>query len=97
MYNDKYIKTKIKICNDRAYANFQYNKMPKGNEYYPCLSVILLDSILVNSDKECFPQIFLEECKYMMKNRELMNTINEDLVLSKSNDDESDNESDETN
>ena len=71
--------------------------MPKGNEYYPYLSVILLDSILVNSDKECFPQIFLEECKYMMKNRELMNTINEDLVLSKSNDDESDNESDETN
>ena len=71
--------------------------MPKGNEYCTCLSVILLDSILVNSDKECFPQIFLEECKYMMKNRELMNTINEDLVLSKSNDDESDNESDETN
>ena len=97
MYNDKYIKTKIKIYNDRAYTNFQYNKMPKGNEYCTCLSVILLDSILVNSDKECFPQIFLEECKYMMKNRELMNTINEDLVLSKSNDDESDNESDETN
>ena len=71
--------------------------MPKGNEYCTCLSVILLDSILVNSDKECFPQIFIEECKYMMKNRELMNTINEDLVLSKSNDDESDNESDETN
>ena len=71
--------------------------MPKGNEYCTCLSVILLDSILVNSDKECFPQIFLEECKYMMKNRELMNTINEDLVLSKYNDDESDNESDETN
>ena len=71
--------------------------MPKGNEYCTCLSVILLDSILVNSDKECFPQIFLEECKYMMKNRELMNTINEDLVLSKSNDDESDNESDESN
>ena len=71
--------------------------MPKGNEYYTCLSVILLDSILVNSDKECFPQIFLEECKYMMKNRELMNTINEGLVLSKYNDDESDNESDETN
>ena len=97
MYNYKYIKTKIKICNDRAYTNFQYNKMPKGNEYCTCLSVILLDSILVNSDKECFPQIFLEECKYMMKNRELMNIINEDLVLSKSNDDESDNESDESN
>ena len=87
--NDKYIKTKIKIYNDGVYTNFQYYKTPKGNEYCICLSVILLDSILVNSDKECFPQIFLEECKYAIKNRNKLNTINENLELSKS-DDESD-------
>ena len=67
--NDKYIKTKIKIYNDGVYTNFQYYKTPKDNEYCICLSVILLVSILVNSDKECFPQIFLEECKYAIKNR----------------------------
>ena len=33
VYNDKYIKTKIKIFNDRVYTNFQHNKIPKGNEY----------------------------------------------------------------
>ena len=52
VYNDKYIKTKIKIYNDKVYTNFQHNKMPKDNEYCACLSVILLDSIFVNSDKE---------------------------------------------
>ena len=44
VYNDKYIKTKKKIYNDRVYTNFQHNKIPKGNEYCACLSVMLLDS-----------------------------------------------------
>ena len=69
MYNDKYIKTKINIYNDKVYTNFQHNKIPKDNEYCACLSVILLDSIFVNSDKEYYPQIFLEECKYAIKNK----------------------------
>ena len=93
VYNDKYIKTKIKIYNDRVYTNVQQNKIPKDIEYCACLSVILLDSILVNSDKEYYPQIFLEECKYAIKDGKIVNTINEDLELSES--DKSDDESDE--
>ena len=69
MSNDKYIKTKIKICNNRVYTNFQHNKMLKDNECCACLSVILLDSIIVNSDKEHYPQILLEECKYAIKKK----------------------------
>ena len=87
VYNDKYIKTKIKIYNDIVYTNFQHNKIPKDNEYCACLSVILLDSIFVNSNKEYYPQIFLE-CKYIIKDRKIYK-INEDLKLNKS-DDESD-------
>ena len=84
MHNDKYIKTKIKIYTDRVYTNFQHNKIPKDIEYCECLSVILLDSILVNSDKEYYPQIFLEERKYAIKDGKIVNTINEDLELSES-------------
>ena len=69
MCNDEYIKTKTKIYNDKVYTNFQHNKIPKDNEYCTCLSVILLDSVFVNSDKEYYPQIFLEECKYAIKNK----------------------------
>ena len=89
VYNDKYIKTKIKIYNDKVYTNFQHNKIPKDNEYCACLSVILLDSIFVNSNKEYYPQIFLEECKYAIKVKKIVNAINEDLKLNES-DDESD-------
>ena len=73
VYNDKYIKTKIKIYNDRVYRNFQHNKIPKDNEYCACLSVILSDSIFVNSNKEYYPQIFLEECKYAIKDEKIIN------------------------
>ena len=44
VYFDIYIKTKIKVYNDKVYTNFQHNKIPKDNEYCVRLSVILLDS-----------------------------------------------------
>ena len=56
MYNDKYIKIKIKIHNNSTYTTFQYDKIPKDNEYCTCLSVILLDSIFVNLDKKYCPK-----------------------------------------
>ena len=93
VHNRKYIKNKIKIYNERVYTNFQHNKIPKDNEYCACSSVILLDSIFADSDKEYYLQILLEECKYAIKNKTIVNTINKDLELSASN--ESDDESDE--
>ena len=63
MYNNKYIKTKIEIYNDRIYTNFQYNKLLRDNECCAYLSKISLDSIVANADTECYPQIFLEESK----------------------------------
>ena len=94
MCNDKYIKTKIKSYNVKVYRNFQHNKIPKDNEYCACLSVILLGSIFVNSNKKYYPQIFLEECKYAIKYKTILKTINEDLKLNESVD-ESDDESNE--
>ena len=47
----------------------KYNKIPKDNEYCTCLPVILLDSIFFNSDKEYYPQTFLEEFKYAIKDK----------------------------
>ena len=64
MYNNKYIKTKIEIYNNRVYTNFQHNKIPKDNEYFACL-----DSIFVNLDKEYYLLILLEECKYVVKKK----------------------------
>ena len=41
VYNGKYIKSKMKIYNNRINTIFQCNKIPEDNEYCICLSVIL--------------------------------------------------------
>ena len=46
MFNDKFIKTTIKIYNNKIHINFHNNKIPKDNEYCTCLSVISLDSFV---------------------------------------------------
>ena len=45
------------------YTNFQNNIIPKNNESFICLSVILLDSNFVNSDKQYYLETFFAECK----------------------------------
>ena len=44
---DKYIKTKIKMYDDRVNTNFQGKKVPKENASYRCLSLIMLDSVII--------------------------------------------------
>ena len=87
----KYYKNILKY-GIKLYTNFQHKKIQKDNEYCACLFVTLLDSIFDNLDKEYYRQVLLEECKYTIKNKKIVKTINEDLELSES--DESDNESD---
>ena len=58
VYNDKYIKIKIKIYNNRVYTNFQNNKIPRDNEYCACLSVILLDLFLLIQIKSIIRKYF---------------------------------------
>ena len=72
MYDNKYIKTKIKICNSRINTIFLGNKIPEetnaNKEYYTCLSVILLDSVVKIASDYYLP-IFLEECKFSLKKK----------------------------
>ena len=89
--NDKYIKTKIKMYEDRVNANFQGKKVPKENASYKCLSLIMLDFV-IRVNKKYYPQTLLEECKYVIRKNKMENLINDDFDLSSS--DESDNESD---
>ena len=88
--NDKYIKTKIKMYEDRVNTNFQGKKVPKENASYKCLSLIMLDFV-IRVSKKYYPQTLLEECKYVIRKNKMENLINDDLNLSSS--DESDNES----
>ena len=89
--NDKYVKAKIKMYEDRVNTNFRGKKVPKENASCKCLSLIMLDSV-IRVNKNYYPQTLLEECKYVIRKNKMENLINDDLNLSSS--DESDNESD---
>ena len=90
--NDKYIKKKIKMCEDKVKTNFQGKEIPKGDASYKCLSLIVLESVIKVS-KKYYPQTLLEECKYVIKKNKIENLNDGDLYLS-SSDSESDNEFD---
>ena len=90
--NDKYIKAKIKSYEDKVNRNFQGKKIPKENESYQCLLLIMLDSVLTVS-KKYYPEVLLEDSEYEIKNTKMENLINDVLDLSLY-DNETDNESD---
>ena len=86
---DKYIKTKIKVYDNRVNTNFHGQEVPKENATYKCISFMLDSVIRVN--KKYHPQTLLEECIYAIKKNKMENLINHDLTLISS--DDSDNES----
>ena len=95
--NDKYIKTKIKTYKNNITTNF-YNK--KGSKKVPeekiphkCLSIIILDSILYTYEKY-YPQIFLEECKYLEENIKTKNYTDNEIRSESDIDSDSDSEID---
>ena len=45
IYNEKYLKTKMKYYNGKVNKNFRNNKTPKESSQYICLSIILIDSV----------------------------------------------------
>ena len=57
---------------DRANTNFQGKKVPKENDSYKCLSLIMLDSF-IRVNKKCYPQTLLDECKYVIRNNKTEN------------------------
>ena len=73
-HNDKYIKTKIKICENKKNTNFQGKEMPKENASYDYFSFIILNSV-VRVNKKYYPETFLEECKYKIKKNKRDNVI----------------------
>ena len=54
-----------------------------------CLSVVLIDSA-ISTGKIYYPQVFLEECKYVVKEKKIPEYITEDIELSSDGSDRQD-------
>ena len=61
--------------------------MPKENMLYTCITCITIDSV-IKMEKKYFPQVYLEECKYKIKEMQMSRFINTELDLDSEWDDE---------
>ena len=74
-------KAKLKSYNGKINSNFHKYKLAKEGFQFICLSVILIDSVF-RTAKNYYPQAFLEECKYVVKQKKMAEYITDDIEIS---------------
>ena len=88
VYDEKYIKAKVKEFNGVIKTNFLSDEVPKENEHYSCIACIIIDSVMRMEKKNY--QLYLEECKYRMKKTKMTKFIEAELKLESESELESD-------
>ena len=77
--------SKTKSYDGKININFRNNKIPKEGSQFICLSVILINSVF-RTGKHYYLQVFLEECKYIVKENKMLQYITEDVEGSSDSD-----------
>ena len=62
IYDDRYIKTKVKTFGEAYNTLFSNNKVPKERNHYICIAAVCVNSVLKIEGKN-HPQVYLEQCK----------------------------------
>ena len=88
IYDDKYKKTNVKKFNGVIKTLFPENEIPKERNHYSCNSAICVDFIM-KIDKKNYPQVYLEQRKYKIQKRILVNFFDADLDLNSDDSDDS--------
>ena len=87
--DDKYLVAKLKIFNKINRTTFN-NNIPIERNHYICIPAIDIDSVLKIDNKRAYPQAYLEQCKYKLKKRKIVNYIDDEII-----DDDSDSDIDD--
>ena len=87
VYDQKYLKTKVRECDGVIKTSFLGDKTPKENMNYTCITCITIDSVM-KMDKKNYPQVYLEECKYKVKKIQMSRFINAELKSNSESDSE---------
>ena len=91
VYDEKYIKAKVREFNGAIKTNFLGDKIPKESMHYTCIACITIDSVM-RMEKKNYPQVYLEECKYKIKKIKMTKFINAELEPDSESELESDTE-----
>ena len=79
VYDEKYIKAKVRGFNGVIKTNFLRDEVPKENKHYLCIACITTDSVMT-MEKKNYPQVYLEECKYKIKETKMTNFLNIEFI-----------------
>ena len=80
IYDDKYIKTKVKSFNGVLNTLFSDNKILKEGNHYICIAATCINSIL-KVDKKNYSQVYLEQCKYKIQKGKPVDFIDAEVDL----------------
>ena len=78
--DDKYIIAKLKIFNRMNRTTFIDNAIPIEGNLYTCIPAIDIDSVLKTDNKRTYPQVYLEQCKYKLKKRRVVDFFDEEII-----------------
>ena len=82
--DDKYLVAKLKIFNRINRTTFNNNNnnnnIPIERNHYICIPAIDIDSVLKIDNKRAYPQAYLEQCKYKLKKRKIVNYIDDEII-----------------
>ena len=78
--DDKYIIAKLKIFNGTNRTTFTNNIILIEINNYIYIAAIDIDSVLKIENKRAYPQAYLEQCKYKLKKRKIINFIDDEIV-----------------
>ena len=79
--DDKYLVAKLKIFNKINRATFNNeNNIPIERSHYICIPAIDIDSVLEIDNKRAYPQAYLEQCKYKLKKRKIVNYTDDEII-----------------
>ena len=78
VYDEKYIKSKVREFNGVIQTNFLGDEVSKENKYCTCITCVTTDSVM-RMEKKRYLQFYLEECKYRIKKTKMNKFIEAEL------------------
>ena len=78
--DDRYLIVKLKIFNKVNRTTFTNDFIPFERHHYNCIPVIDIDSVLKIDNKIEYPQAYLEQWKYKLRKRRVVNFIDNEII-----------------
>ena len=78
VYDERYIKTKIRTFSDKIYTNFRGLNMSEDDIECESFTLISIDSLLIYENKY-YLQVYLNNCAYEIVDKQMKDCLDENL------------------